>query len=217
MQPARHNHQPTHQQGTKWAGKAWPKKTKNANFGPNLVVLGHKLQIFIGESKSFGTLATEKTPRHLVHIVFWSGKGQNGPKMPILGPKWPKMPILCQNLPFSGQKPSILSGGSKSFGTHTTEKPPTHIVCIVFWSVMGPNGPKMPIFGQKCQFRAKFGRLWAKNPIFLGLSKSFGTHITEKPPRQLVRIVFWSSIQSNGPKMPIFAQKCQFLAKFGRF
>ena len=31
--------QPTNQKGTKWGGKAWP---KNANFGPNLVVLGKK-------------------------------------------------------------------------------------------------------------------------------------------------------------------------------
>ena len=31
------------------------------------------------------------------------------------------------------------------------------------------NGPKMPIFGQKCQFWAKFGRFWAKNPFFGGV------------------------------------------------
>ena len=28
--------------------------------------------------------------------------------------------------------------------------------------------PKMPIFGPKCQFWAKFGRFWAQNPIFWG-------------------------------------------------
>ena len=34
----------------------------------------------------------------------------------------------------------------------------------------------MPIFGPKCQFWAKFGRFWAKNPIFLGNRvKTFGT------------------------------------------
>jgi hypothetical protein len=41
-------------------------------------------------------------------------------------------------------------------------KPPMHLVCIVFWPAMRPNGPKMPIFGQKFQFWAKFGCLWAK-------------------------------------------------------
>ena len=44
IQPARHNHQPIHQQGTKWAGKAWCKMTKNANLGPNLAFLGHICQ-----------------------------------------------------------------------------------------------------------------------------------------------------------------------------
>ena len=33
IQPARHNHQPTHQQGTKWAGKAWQKCQFQAKFG----------------------------------------------------------------------------------------------------------------------------------------------------------------------------------------
>ena len=50
----------------------------------------------------------------------------------------------------------------------------------------------------------------------MGVGKSFGTHIMEKPPRQRVRIVFWSGNGSNGPKMPIFGQESQFWAKFGR-
>ena len=60
---------------------------KNANFGPNLVVLRQKILIFIGKIKSFVTHVTENPPRHLVHIVFWSGIGQNVPKMAIFGPK----------------------------------------------------------------------------------------------------------------------------------
>ena len=123
-----------------------------------------------------------------------------GPNLPVL---WPK--IL------------ILTGGSKSFGTHITEKPPRHLARIVYWSGMGPNGPKMPIFGQKSQFWANLAIYGPKILIFMWVSKSFGIHITEKPPRQLVRIVFRSGIGLNGPKMPIFGQKCQFLAKFGRF
>ena len=69
IQPARHNHQPTHQQGTEEACMAWPKLTKNANFGPNLVVFGQKILFFTGEIKSFVTHITENPPRHLVHIV----------------------------------------------------------------------------------------------------------------------------------------------------
>ena len=66
---------------------AWPKLTKNASFGPNLVVFGQKILFFTGEIKSFVTHITENPPRHLVHIVFWSGIGQKVQKMAIFGPK----------------------------------------------------------------------------------------------------------------------------------
>ena len=63
-----------------------------------------------------------------------------------------------------------------------------------FWSAMGPNWPFM---GQKTL-------------IFMGVSKSFGTHITEKPPRQLVRIVFGRALDQMG-------QKCRYLIKNASF
>ena len=65
----------------------WPKLTKNASFGPNLVVFGQKILFFTGEITSFVTHITENPPRHLVHIVFWSGIGQKVQKMAIFGPK----------------------------------------------------------------------------------------------------------------------------------
>ena len=52
---------------------AWPKLTKNASFGPNLVVFGQKILFFTGEIKSFVTHITENPPGHLVRIVFWWG------------------------------------------------------------------------------------------------------------------------------------------------
>ena len=67
---------------------AWPKLTKNANFGPNLVVFGQKILFFTGEIKSFVAHITENPPKHPVHIVFWSGIGQNVQKN---GNIWPKM------------------------------------------------------------------------------------------------------------------------------
>ena len=45
--------------------------TKNADFGPILAVLGPKILIFMGGSKSFGAHVKEKPPRYLVCIVFW--------------------------------------------------------------------------------------------------------------------------------------------------
>ena len=49
--------------------------------------------------------------------------------------------------------------------------------------------------------------------ILAGGSKSFGIHITEKPPRHLVRIVLWLAMGSKGPKRPIFSQKCKIWPK----
>ena len=64
-----------------------PAMEKNAKFGPNLVVFGQKFLITTGEIKSFGTHIREFPPRHLVHIGFWSGIGQNVQKMAIFCPK----------------------------------------------------------------------------------------------------------------------------------
>ena len=126
---------------------------------------------------------------------------------------WPKMTknaYFGPNLPVLWPKILILTGGSKSFGTHITEKPPRHLARIVYWSGMGPNGPKMPIFGQKSQFWANLAIYGPKILIFMWVSKSFGIHITEKPPRQLVRIVFRSGIGLNGPKCPYLAKNASF-------
>ena len=64
-----------------------PAMERNANFGLNLVVFGQKILFFTEEIKSFVTHITENPPRHLVHIVFWSGIVQNVQKMAIFGPK----------------------------------------------------------------------------------------------------------------------------------
>ena len=77
-----------------------------------------------------------------------------------------------------GPKILILMEVSKSFGTHITEEPHRHLVRIVFWLGMGSNGPKITIFGQRCQFKAKFGRFWAKTPFLGGWSKTFGILIS---------------------------------------
>ena len=76
---------------------------KNVDFGPNLVVFGPKILIFMGVSKSFGTHIMEKPPRQLVRIDFWSGNRSNGtkcrylsknasfgPNLAVFGPKNPK-------------------------------------------------------------------------------------------------------------------------------
>ena len=88
--------------------------TKNVYFGPNLAVFGPKIQILTRGSKSFGAQVTEKPPRYLVRIVYWSGMGLNVPKNANI---WPKKP----NLAIYGPKILIFMGVGKSFGTNITE------------------------------------------------------------------------------------------------
>ena len=84
---ARYSPRTTTDQPTNRAPNEQARPGKNANFGPNLVVPGQKILIFTGEIKSFVTYIPENPPRHLLHIGFWSGIGQNVQKMAIFGPK----------------------------------------------------------------------------------------------------------------------------------
>ena len=68
-------------------------------------------------------------------------------------------------------------------------------------------------WAKKCQYLAnnvQCPMLGPKILIFMRVSKSFGTQIMEKPPRQLVPIVFWLAWEQMG-------QKCRYLAKNARF
>ena len=72
----------------------------------------------------------------------------------------------------------------------------------------------------KKAYWAKFDLFQAKYPNFSGLSKSFGTQLTEKPPRHLVWIVFlvgygikWAKNADNWPKMPVLGKIWPFLAQ----
>ena len=81
----------------------------------------------------------------------------------------PEKEYFGQNLAVLGPKFLIFTGGSKSFGTHITEKPPRHLVHIVCWSAMRPDGQKCQYLAKKC----KFGRLGQTILMFTGVSKSF--------------------------------------------
>merc|ERR1711994_60404 len=104
---------------------------------------------------------------------------------------WPKMTKNADfgpNLAIFGPKSLIFMGVSKSFGTNITENHLDNLFASFFWSGFGSNGPKMPIFGPKCQFWAKFGRFWAQNPIFGGRGVKFGYPHNGIPMRHLFRV-----------------------------
>ena len=76
------------------------------------------------------------------------------------------------------------------------------------------------IFGQKCQCWAKFGHFWAKNPNFMGVSKSFGTNITENHQDNLSVLFFGQALDKMCKGWQYLAQndqKCRFWTKFGHF
>ena len=67
---------------------------------------------------------------------------------------------------------------------------------------------------KKAYFGTKMAVLGPNILIILGRSKRFGTHITEKPPRHLVRIFFfgraWDQMTKNayfGPNLAVFGPK----------
>ena len=123
-------------------------------------------------------------------------------------PNEPARPICAQESIFWAKNSNVYRWKQK-FWYHVTEKPPRHFVPIVFWSGIGANGPKMQN-DHKCIIWAKFARLWAKNSNFLGGSKSFGTHVTEKPPRHLVCIIFSQAWDQMGQKRQNLAQNVSY-------
>ena len=74
-----------------------------------------------------------------------------------------------------------------------------------------PQPPANPPIEPAMDKNANFGPNWVvfgQKILFLtGEIKSIFTHITENPPRHLVRIVFWSGIGQNVQKMAIFGPK----------
>ena len=120
------------------------------------------------------------------------------------------MPILV----VLGKKSKFLSEKAKVLVPTQRENQPGTLFIVNFCGTrdgMGQNYQYLAQNDQNCQFTAKFGHFWDKNPY------SFGTNITEKPHTHLVQIVIWSSMGSNWQKMTIFGKKKQFWANFGRF
>ena len=130
----------TNQQGTKWAGKAY--MPKNAYMGANMAVFGLNILIILRGSKSFGAYTSENHLGTSFALFFWSGMAPNVPERPIFGLKcifWVKMGRFLAKLPnFWGIE-------LKCWYPHS-RKPHRHLVRIVFWLGMGPNGPIRPIF-----------------------------------------------------------------------
>ena len=129
-----------------------------------------------------------------------------------MGQKWQylaKKANFGPNLAVYGPKILIFSGGSKSFGTCITQKPSKQLARIAYWSGMGPNGPKMPMFGQKSQFWAKFSSFWANiiSLVFFASKRIFHFYAPEAilakslTQSRLSMISWLKSIHKRGPSL----------------
>ena len=108
------------------------------------------------------------------------------------------------NLAVFGSIILFFTGVSKSFGTRIT---PMHLVCIVFWSGIEPNG-------QKCQYLAKNGSFGPNLAFFIFYKRK------QKTQRKTIYVpCLRCFLVGHGTKWVknaiIFSQKCQgrFLAK----
>ena len=100
---------------------------------------------------------TQALCSNLFLVGHWTKCAKNG----NIWPKMTKNADFGPNLAVFGPKILIFMGYQHN------RKPLRQLVRIVFWSGLRSIRPKMPIFGPKCQFLAKFGRFWAKSN-FLG-------------------------------------------------
>ena len=93
------------------------------------------------------------------------------------------MPVLGQILVVFGQKIPFFTGEIKSFVTYITETHLGTLFTLVFGRVIGQNVAKNGNIWPKMTKNAYFGPnlavFWPKILIFMGVSKSFGTNITE--------------------------------------
>ena len=78
------------------------------------------------------------------------------------------------------------------------------------WTKWAKSANIWPQMTKNAYFGPILAVLGPKILIFMQVSKSFGTHIMEKPPRQLVHIVFGQALDQMG-------QKCQYLAENASF
>ena len=72
------------------------------------------------------------------------------------------------NLAIFGPNILIFRGVTKSFGTNITENYLDNLFASFFGQALDQMGQNANIW-PKCQFWAKFGHFWARNPIFWGI------------------------------------------------
>ena len=124
-----------------------------------------------------------------------------------------KNAIFGPYLDFFGQKILIFTGEIKSFITHIRK---THLgtlftlFLVRHWTKCAKNGNIWPKMTKNADFGPNLAIFGPKSLIFMGLSKSFGTNITENHFGNLSALFFGQALDQVG-------QKCRYLAQNASF
>ena len=114
------------------------------------------------------------------------------------------------NLAVFGPKILIFMGVSKSFGTNITENHLDNLFASFFGQALDQMGQKCRYLAQNASFGPNLAVFGPKILIFMGVSKSFGTNITENHLDNLSALFFGQALDQMG-------QKCRYLAENASF
>merc|ERR1711928_175030 len=95
--------------------------------------------------------------------------------------------------------------------------PSLHCFLVGHWTECAKNGNIWPKMTKNAYFGPILVFFGQKILIFMEVSKSFGTNITENHFGNLSALFFWSGIRSNWPKMPVLCQIWPFLGPKSNF
>ena len=145
----------------------------------------------------------------LFALLFGRAFDKMGKKANIC-PKLTKNAYFGPILAVFGPKILIFMGVSKSFGTNITENHLDNLSALFFGQALDQMGQKYRYFAQNASFGTNLAIFGPKILIFMGVSKSFGTNITENYLDNLSALFFGQAVDQMG-------KKCRYLAKNSSF
>ena len=145
----------------------------------------------------------------------------------FFGQPWDQMGQKCQylakkvnfgpNLAVYGPKILTFMWVSKSFGIHKTENHLGNLFELFFNQAFDQMGQKCPYLAKYASFGPNLAVYGPKILISMGVSKSFGTNITENHFGNLSALFFGQALDQMGQKCRYLAQNASFGPNFAVF
>ena len=115
------------------------------------------------------------------------------------------------NLAVFGPKSLIFMGLSKNFGTNITENHLNNLSALFFGQALDQMGQKCRYLAENADFGLNLAIFGPNILIFRGVSKSFGTSITENHLDNLSALFFGQAVDQMGQNWPFLGPKSKFL------